>query len=284
MTENELRVLVCAQAACWLGCCEGNGSHRGIIDVYNQIVPRPRGYKLQYSDPWCAGFVSAVAQALGLTAWIYPECGCGPMVELYRKAGRWMEDDAYLPALADVIFYDWDDSGTGDNRGIPDHVGIVLSVDGDQITVIEGNCGKTVAKRKVQRDGRYIRGYGLPDYAVAAAVLTESGKTPAGSAATESAPEGESGKESASQSSAAAVPLRCRVSLPILQVGDAGEAVWAGQMLLQGRGYPVGPSGCDGEFGPRTRSAMRRFQLAHGLECDGVLGPESWGCLIGGER
>ena len=141
MTENELRARVCAQARLWLGRREADGSHREIIDVYNQIVPLPRGYRLRYDDPWCAGFVSAVAQELGLTAWIFPECGCSPMVELYRKAGRWMEDDAYLPAPGDVLFYDWQDSGAGDNRGQPDHVGYVLEVDGSMLTIIEGNCG-----------------------------------------------------------------------------------------------------------------------------------------------
>ena len=131
MTENELRARVCAQAWSWKGRREADGSHREIIDIYNRITPRPRGYKLQYTDAWCAGFVSAVAQACGLTAYIYPECGCGPMIELYKQHGRWMEDDAYLPQPGDVIFYDWQDSGAGDNRGQPDHVGLVYAVDGE---------------------------------------------------------------------------------------------------------------------------------------------------------
>ena len=274
MTENELRARVCAQARLWLGRKEADGSHREIIDVYNQIVPRPRGYKLQYTDPWCAGFVSAVAEILGLTAWLFPECGCGPMIESYRKAGRWMEDDAYLPAGGDLIFYDWEDAGNGDNRGNPDHVGIVTAVDGDLVTVIEGNCGKTVAKRKIQRDGRYIRGYGLPDYAAAAKALTGSEEP--------GVPNSPEAAESMQEQKACGEP--CRVALPLLQQGDEGEAVRAAQMLLQGRGFAVGPTGCDGEFGPRTQNALRRFQLARGLECDGILGSESWGELIGGKR
>ena len=273
MTENELRARFCARARSWLGRREADGSHREIIDVYNQIVPLPRGYRLRYDDPWCAGFVSAVAQDLGLTAYVYPECGCGPMIGLYQKAGRWMEDDAWLPAPGDVIFYDWDDSGTGDNRGGADHVGIVLAADGERISVIEGNCGKTVATREIRRNERYIRGFGLPDYAGAAAGLTEP------------VLEGEAGEGCVCGVPVSeAKPGRCTVTLPVLRPGDTGEAVWAGQMLLQGRGFPVGPTGCDGEFGPWTRSALRRFQLARCLECDGVLGPESWGRLIGGER
>ena len=280
MTEIELRERVCAQARSWLGRQEADGSHREIIDVYNQIIPRPRGYRLRYDDAWCAGFVSAVAKALGLTAWIYPECGCGHMIECYRKAGRWMEDDAWLPAAGDVIFYDWQDSGAEDNRGNPDHVGLVLAVDGEQITVIEGNCGKTVATRIVQRNGRYIRGYGLPDYAAAAMALTGSEEPEiCGSRAAQSEACPEAGEDAQQQKDGAGP---CAVPLPLLQQGDEGEAVRAAQMLLEGRGFPVGPTGCDGEFGPRTQSALRRFQLAGGLECDGILGRESWGKLIGG--
>ena len=271
MTETELRERVCARARSWLGRREADGSHREIIDVYNQIRPRPRGYRLRYTDPWCAGFVSAVAETLGLTAWIFPECGCGPMIDSYRRAGRWMEDDAWLPTPGDLIFYDWEDIGTGDNRGNADHVGIVAAVDGERITVIEGNCGKIVATREIRRDGRYIRGYGLPDYEAAAGALTGSDGPDAPLVSEEPVPEAPAREDSE------AVPL------PLLQQGDAGEAVWAAQMLLQGRGFPVGATGCDGEFGPRTGSALRRFQLARGLECDGVLGRESWRELIGGK-
>ena len=104
MTENDLRGIVVAQAKGWLGCKEADGSHREIIDIYNSIVPLPRGYRMTYTDPWCAAFVSAVAQAVELTDIIYPECGCEQMIELYKQAGRWEEDDAYVPKPGDVIF------------------------------------------------------------------------------------------------------------------------------------------------------------------------------------
>ena len=165
MTENELRARVCAQALTWKGRREADGSHLEIINTYNTIRPLPRGYKLQPSDAWCAGFVSAVAQACGMTDIIYPECGCEPMIKLYKQHGRWAEDDAYLPEPAEVIFYDWQDPGTGDCTGGADHVGMVLKVDGETITVIEGNISHQVGLRTLQRNGRYIRGYGRPDYA-----------------------------------------------------------------------------------------------------------------------
>ena len=288
MTENELRARVCAQAWSWKGRREADGSHREIIDIYNRITPRPRGYKLQYTDAWCAGFVSAVGAACGLTAYIFPECGCGPMIELYRKAGRWMEDDSYLPAPGDVVFYDWQDSGSGDNRGQPDHVGLVYAVDGDLITVIEGNISDSVDTRTLFVDNRYIRGYGLPDYAAAASAIN-SNEDPEDEPPTEAVilepiadpgtpelvPVPESDKP-------AQVRTPCTVTLPVLRSGAGGVDVIALQLLLIGRGYDCGPWGADGDFGPVTYGAVTRYQRERGLEIDGVVGPETWGKLICG--
>lgn len=62
-------------------------------------------------------------------------------------------------------FYDWDDNGIGDNRGSSDHVGVVDHVSGNTITIIEGNKSNAVGTREIQVNGKYIRGYGLPNYA-----------------------------------------------------------------------------------------------------------------------
>jgi len=166
-----------AQAREWIGRNEADGTHKGIIDVYNGHKPLARGYKVKYTDAWCATFVSAVAIRCGLTEIIPTECGCGQMVELFRAMGEWQESDSRTPAPGDVIFYDWDDSRTGDCMGWPDHVGIVEGVDGGKITVIEGNKNNAVGRRVLAVDGRYIRGYGVPRYE------EESGEDAAGSAA-----------------------------------------------------------------------------------------------------
>lgn len=165
MKELELRRLVVTTAQAWLGCKESNGTHKQIIDLYNTQTPLPRGYKVRYTDAWCATFVTAVGVKLGITDIILPECGCGNMVALYQRAGQWMEDDSYTPAPGDVIFYDWQDDGKGDNKGAPDHVGIVCAVSAGKITVIEGNKSNAVGYRSININGKYIRGFGLPDYA-----------------------------------------------------------------------------------------------------------------------
>lgn len=155
---------VVAQAKAWLGKKEADGSHRAIIDTYNAHKPLARGYKVKYTDAWCATFVSAVAIKLGYTDIIPTECGCGPMIELMKKKGIWQENDAYTPKAGDVIFYDWQDSGAGDNKGSADHVGIVEKVTGSVITVIEGNKNNAVESRTLQVNGKSIRGYGVPKY------------------------------------------------------------------------------------------------------------------------
>lgn len=177
MTENELRAKVVREAAGWLGVKEGTVRHRAMVDFYNAITPLPVGYKLKETDPWCASLVSVVGSAMHLSGIIYPECSCPRMVELYQRAGRWEEADDFVPSAGDLAFYGWQDSGLGDYQGPPDHVGIVQSVNEGMISVIEGNRNNEVSVRRIPVNARFIRGFGRPDYAKAAAELTAERST-----------------------------------------------------------------------------------------------------------
>ena len=246
MTEIEKRNKVCAQARAWLGRKEADGSHREIIDLYNKNR-LPGTYAMSYADPWCAAFVSAVGMACGLRDVILPHVNCDGMIASYKLAGCWVEDDAYTPTPGDVIFYDWQDDGNGDNRGGSDHVGIVVDVRGEQITVIEGNKSDKVEYRTVTRNSRYIRGYGVPNYA-AGKVLAQ--------------------------------PETVIHGIPLVKRGSRGELVRAAQLLLIGRGFPCGTYGADGDFGASTEKATKAFQDDRDLIHDGQIGDNTWTRLL----
>lgn len=165
MTEKELRQKVVDTASAWLGTREYSAKHQEMLDIYNSQRPLPRGTRMLSSWPWCAAFVSTVSLQCGLRDIMPAECGCPSMIRLYQELGRWIEDDAYVPSPGDVIFYDWQDSGIGDNVGQSDHVGIVVACTDGMMTIIEGNCDNAVKLRQIAVNARFIRGYGVPDFA-----------------------------------------------------------------------------------------------------------------------
>lgn len=177
MTETLIRNFVISIAKLFVGYNEWDGSHRKIIDRYNGVKPLPVGYAVSYYDAWCATFISAIGIMAELSEFIFRECSCPRMIDLYKKAGRWMERDSYVPKPGDIVMYDWDDSGVGDNVGTADHVGYVVSVNGNEMLIIEGNIGNAVNYRPLEVDGKYIRGYCLPDYVAAARKYEEENMT-----------------------------------------------------------------------------------------------------------
>lgn len=165
MTEKQVRSSLLAVAKGWMGYKESDGSHKKILKVYNDHKPLSRNYTVKPEDEWCATFGSAVAIKAGLTDIIPTECGCEKQIELFKKMGRWQENDAHIPDAGDYIFYDWQDNGVGDNKGWADHVGIVEKVVGNTITIIEGNWNNAVSRKTIKVNSKNIRGYGIPDYA-----------------------------------------------------------------------------------------------------------------------
>lgn len=159
------------------GIAEGSEQHKAILKVFNDSGLCTR-YKMTVNDAWCATSVSAAFIAVGLSN-IFPcvECSCENMINLAISAGIWVENDAYVPDVGDVIMYDWDDNGVGDCTGWSDHVGIVVSCDGSTIRVIEGNKSNTIGYRDIAVNGKCIRGFITPHYAAGGSVTPQpSGK------------------------------------------------------------------------------------------------------------
>lgn len=238
---------VVEQAKSWLGLKESDGSFKVIIDTYNSHSPLARGVKMRYDWEWCAAFVSAVAIQLGYTDIIPTECSCTKMIALLQQLDAWEERDDRIPDPGDIMFYNWEAPAGGDDTSDADHAGIVEKVSEGNITVIEGNYDRSVKRRVIPVDHRYIRGYGVPKYDEERAASTED----------------------------------YTLEMGYLKKGSRGEAVRALQILLIGRGYNCGSTGADGDFGSATDAAVRKYQQAKDLTVDGIVGKATMGSLLG---
>lgn len=67
------------------------------------------------------------------------------------------------------------------------------------------------------------------------------------------------------------------VSAPLeMMQGDKGPAVAQLQQQLSKAGFPLE---ADGDWGPKTEAAVRKFQQTHGLKVDGIVGPKTQAVL-----
>ena len=168
--------------------------------------------------------------------------GCLYSAQYYKSAGRWITNS---PQPGDQIFFTY-------SPGEYSHTGLVEVVNGDTVTTIEGNTSDSVGRRNYNIGSTVIAGYGRPNWGlVADAVIPDIPVTPS-------------------------TPT---VSHELLKQGSRGDSVRTLQQMLIEAGYSVGPDGADGDFGTNTYYAVRRFQIEHNLEVDGIVGEETWAAL-----
>lgn len=267
------------QAQAWVGRKESDGTHREIVDIYNAHKPLARGYKVTYTDAWCATFVSAVAIKCGATDIIPTECSCNRQIALFKSLGAWVEDDSYKPAPGDIMYYDWEDTGRGDNTAESDHVGIVEAVNGTTITVIEGNYSNAVKRRYISVNGRYIRGYGVPKYAKETTASPNNSAAPAKHITVKEwqlaaiadgyrfpvhGADGVWGAECESVARKAVVKRR---------------VIYTNRNLTKLVQRVVGVE-VDGKCGKDTQTAIIAYQKSKGLATDGEVGLNTWRKLL----
>ena len=172
---------------------------------------------------------------------------CRRSAELYKNNGAWFTS----PELGDQIFFYY--------SGDINHTGVVVSVDGDKITCVEGNysdgVGRTYYNWKISNQ---IAGFGRPNWGLAAQ-------------------SGESGSDAVVEPVQPSVGQRAYLEL---SYGDGmnspSPAVKAWQNLLICWGFSLAPYGADGEFGSTTQNATIQFQKKVGLTPDGIAGENSW--------
>lgn len=172
VSSRVTRTDIVQQICSWEGYSEKTEKHRIIIDIYNKYLPTAvktgtLNYTVKYIDEWCATGASAAYIQAGAPELFPIECGCPRMITLAKKMGIWEEADNHIPQLAEAVLYDWQDSGSGDNTGTADHIGIVIDVDekAGTFTVMECNKDEAVGRRVMKINGRYIRGFICPKFA-----------------------------------------------------------------------------------------------------------------------
>lgn len=161
-TSEELaRSAIIANASYYMGTKEGSDEHHRIIDSYNNVAPNPRGYKVKYTDAWCATFVTFVFDKTGLSDLIVRECGCQEMINKMKTKG--LIDSAKKTTnfvKGNIVFYDWDSNGRSDHVGIIKTVNIKSNV----LTVIEGNKNDEVGLRTLPINSFTISCIGIPNW------------------------------------------------------------------------------------------------------------------------
>lgn len=274
----------------WVGKKEKDGSHKSIIDLYNSNKPLPRGYKVKYNDAWCATTMGAAAIQCKATDIIPIECSCGKMIEIAKRMGIWVENENRAPAVGEIILYDWQD-GTNfaavDNKGYPEHVGMVEKVFGNKITVIEGNIKDAVGRRTLDVNGRYIRGYIVPKYdpEITQEVATTTSKfnpevkewqdaaIADGFEFPKYGADGEWGAECEAVAKIAVVKER----------KSNGKWVWKYPNLTKFAQKKLGfaDDDIDGKCGNDTGDGIEDFQAEKGLEEDRCCGLNTWKEMLG---
>ena len=113
---------------------------------------------------WC--FVAAFGPKIGREIIFQPVgsagAGCSFSLSYYQQAGHFHPGD---PQPGDQIFYTY-------QAGEISHTGIVETVSGGTVTVIEGNTSDSVGRRTYQLGDSRIAGYGTPNWALVNSVST----------------------------------------------------------------------------------------------------------------
>lgn len=142
-----------------IGKQEGSPEINKLIDDYNKITPRPAGYLMKYTDPWCAAGLSAVFFRCGALDIFPAECQCARMLAKASAMGILRYRNQLRFMIGDIIFYDWDKNGTAD------HVGILSEKQDSKLKIIECNKSNSVGIRIIaEEDTRILPAFIRPLY------------------------------------------------------------------------------------------------------------------------
>lgn len=253
MTIQEAKNKVVTLANAEVGYREGSSNYNKYAD--SPDITRLYGWNPQ-NQPWCCVFVNwvfltAFGYDLGSRLTYGGTAACNNSAQLFKSAGAWSS----FPQVGDQAFYF---SGGGIN-----HTGVVVEVDGSVFYAIEGNYSDKVSKVKRAIAGNDIAGFGRPRWELVANVAdTDVGNIPENPTEKPEEPiEDHSWKP------------------PLLRQSNSYKPdVVVLQALLNVKGFPCGE--VDGQYGPKTATAVSRAQYFYKLEQDCICGQKTWAKLL----
>lgn len=205
----------------------------------NKVVFNTMFYGREVSGsnyPWCCAFIWCIFNEAGID--IKRTASCMMLGDWFKQTGKYHKDN---PQVGDIVFFKFPGSSRWTN-----HVGLVIEVNGNTLTTIEGNTssdnkgsqsnGGMVAIR-TRKINSSVVGFGR--------VSDDKNNSPK--------------------------------NMPTLQIGSRGASVKTLQRILNEHGAHLT---VDGIFGNLTKLAVISFQGLNNLQKDGIVGRKTWEKLL----
>lgn len=231
------------------------GYHEGANN-YNKYADDPKVIKeygwCPQNQPWCCiyvnwCFLNAFNFDIGSRLTYGGTAACSSSAQLFKNNGAWKS----TPEVGDQAFFY---SGGGIN-----HTGIVIAVDGNSFTTVEGNYSDSVCKVLHGVNNATTAGFGRPCWNIVT-----------GAAIPETKP---------STIKPDPVTENHTWNPPLLNVSNSySPDCVVLQALLNVHHFACGSA--DGFYGAKTQSAVYKAQQYYGLEVDGICGPKTWEKLL----
>lgn len=141
-----------AKMKSWLGLKEGPQVDKAIVKPWDRWTGCKATSK---KNPWCQIAVSECLHSVKVST--SKSAGC-TQARLWYKARKRLKARGVKPTPGWQVFYNFK-GGTK-----PTHTGLVYSVSGKYMTVIEGNNKNAVRSRKILYSSKYVLCFGVPPY------------------------------------------------------------------------------------------------------------------------
>ena len=183
--------------------------------------------------------------------------GCLYSAGYYKSANAWHRTH---PRLGDQIFFSY-------SAGEYSHTGMVVDINGNTITTVEGNTSDSVGRRTYETSNPVIAGYGTPKWSLAEDfVVVQNGQIV-----------NSSEKEDVATAILYPTPTENHSWIPPLlryAPDNYYEACKLMQTALNVRNFDSGKA--DGYFGPKTQVAVNRARAFYGLVSNNVCDADLW--------